>query len=239
MSDTEDAQVIQAVSTKLPAFNSKRPDLWFCQVEAEFATTGVKSEDTKYSHVIKTLTPEAINLLEHSIIPKPTTDPYKTIKKAILEEFTPTEAERFEAMLDVQPLGDMKPSAWAAQMQALLPSKDDAYEFLVRNVFLRRLPLGIRQPLARDKFTTLHALSTEADKLWAADKYQSPTMAEVQAANRMRQGSGTPATSRQKPEADQSSSPFCWRHRRFKEQAHKCEGGSCSWPKNGQVGSSN
>ena len=122
MSDTEDTKVIQSVSTKLPAFNSKRPDLWFCQVEAEFDVTGVKKEETKYSFVVKSLTPEAAIRLEYVLKTRPTVTPYETLKKAILQKFTPTEAERLEAMWDDQPLGDMKPSDWAAHLQSLLPT---------------------------------------------------------------------------------------------------------------------
>ena len=241
MSDTEDTKVIQSVSTKLPAFNSKRPDLWFCQVEAEFDVTGVKKEETKYSFVVKSLTPEAAIRLEYVLKTRPTVAPYETLKKAILQKFTPTEAERLEAMWDDQPLGDMKPSDWAAHLQSLLPTEQDAYKFFVKNLFLRRLPPGVRRSLAREDFTSLHELSDEADKLWASDKFQSAATVEVQATGRVPKQTGAPSAVGQQRSATTSrpGPAVCWRHKQYGDRAHKCEGGSCTWPKNGPVGSSN
>ena len=232
MSESGDTKTVQTVSVKLPAFNSKRPGVWLQQVEAEFDVAGVTREETKYSHVVRSLPTEAANRLGRVINPRPTTNPYTTVKEAILRKFTPTDAERLEAMLDEQPLGDMKPSEWAAELEALAPSDAEASAFFLKNLFLRRLPQRERDSLACLPFTSLDEFGERADKIWASGKLKSSSAAEVQATGRVaRQNRATPST--------HPDPVFCWRHRKYGDRANKCEGGSCAWPKNGPVGSSN
>ena len=46
---------ISKVSVKIPPFRSRRPHLWFSQVEASFKTAGIVNENTKYNYVVSSL----------------------------------------------------------------------------------------------------------------------------------------------------------------------------------------
>ncbi|QQP54123.1 Uncharacterized protein FKW44_006844 [Caligus rogercresseyi] len=47
---------LQAVSLKLPGFWPQQASIWFCQAESQFKMKGIKSEDTKYHHVVASST---------------------------------------------------------------------------------------------------------------------------------------------------------------------------------------
>lgn len=77
--DRSTTRPIAAVTPKLPAFWAERPNLWFIQVEANFAVSRVTEELTKYNYVVAALPPEIAVLVE-DVLSQPPSQPYSELK---------------------------------------------------------------------------------------------------------------------------------------------------------------
>ena len=48
--DADLANAVQAVSVKVPTFWTARPEVWFIQLEAQFASKNITAEETRQVH---------------------------------------------------------------------------------------------------------------------------------------------------------------------------------------------
>ncbi len=74
-----------SVTIKIPPFWPSDPELWFAQVEAQFAIKQITVQNTKYSHVVAALSPEAATEVRDLILNPPETNLYDVLKKSLIE----------------------------------------------------------------------------------------------------------------------------------------------------------
>ena len=157
---------IGAVAIKLPPFWTTRPEVWFAQCEAQFATRDVTAQLTKFYYVVAALDTSTAAEVEALVLNPPTDSPYDKLKMDLIKAFGRTQADKDMALLSLAGLGDRKPSALLRYMNSL--STDPATLF--RALFLMQLPVEVRRVLAINTTATMSALADEADRIMAAGK---------------------------------------------------------------------
>ncbi|VDP77881.1 unnamed protein product [Schistosoma mattheei] len=76
---------INAISElRLPTYGVNNPRIWFAQVEALFLARGIRSQATKYAHVVGSLPIEVALEVGDLIDNVPETDPYDKTKAAVI-----------------------------------------------------------------------------------------------------------------------------------------------------------
>ncbi|XP_037580380.1 uncharacterized protein LOC119463625 [Dermacentor silvarum] len=149
METTADAPAISAVDVKLPPFWTADPELWFLQVESQFAARRITADQTKYHHVVGSLPPKTASEVRDLLVAPPAVHAYTTLKQLLIRRLTPSEPQRLKQLLHGAELGDRTPSQLLRDMQQLLgTTTTDVDSSLLRELFLQRLPTNVRMVLA-------------------------------------------------------------------------------------------
>lgn len=234
--------VVHALAVKLPDFWIHDPVCWFLQAEAVFRRANVTRAHTKYDHVIMRL-PEttllAVRDILLSVTPE-TDDPYDILKTRLVGKFGPSKWHRINQLLDYPDMGDNKPSTLMDSMLALLPPEEKPGDLFL-GLFLRRLPLHLREQLGANKYETPRAMAEQADLLWDARAGSTEEIAinavtggRQHSPQRRRSPSVRGRSRRQTP----GPSSQCFYHERFGDRASRCRP-PCNYPGNGLAASSN
>ena len=155
------APSVQAVSVKLPEFWPDDPEIWFARVEAQFNTRGISADATKFDHVVGVLDNSTASEVKSVLTHPPATNKFEALKKALLDAFSKSQAQKDAELLALSGLGDRKPTALLRKIRGL---NNDA-ETLRRALFLAQLPSEVRGVLAGQEFATLESLAEAADRI--------------------------------------------------------------------------
>ena len=170
-----------AVSVKLPPYWSNDPALWFSQVEAQFTTRGITSENTKYAHVVGSLQPEVAQEVRDLLINPPAENPYTQLKSELVKRTSASEQQRLHQLLNAEQLGDRKPTQLLRRMQQLLGERQLEASIMTQ-LFLQRLPTNAQLILASSKDSLdTESLAKLADKILEVAPTHStpPTLSTV------------------------------------------------------------
>lgn len=164
--ETIPTESLAAVRLKLPPFWTKNAKVWFAQVEAQFQLHRITSQATKYLHVVSSLPAEVADELEDILAAAPTSNQYDNLKAAILTRKTASERSRLQHLLNMEELGDQRPSQLLRRMRQLLgDATSDADTSLLRELFLQRLPNNMVVVLAAAEDMPLERLADLADRV--------------------------------------------------------------------------
>lgn len=160
---------------KLPTFWHKQPKLWFASIESEFTVYRIRSDDIKYSSVIRHLDEQALVNISEVIENPPETDKYNYLKKMLINRFTDSEEKRLRQILAGIELNDKKPSELLREIRHL--SGGSLADSVLQTIWLQRLPHRIQTTLAVVENVPLIKLAELADKI--ADRDGGLQVAEV------------------------------------------------------------
>jgi hypothetical protein len=87
------SEEIDNVALKLPEVWTEDIETWFVQAEAQFAIRKIKTEETKFYHVVGVLNHSTASRVK-AVLRDPGATPYTTLKQALLSKFEKTDCER-------------------------------------------------------------------------------------------------------------------------------------------------
>ena len=156
------AATVNATAVKLPIFWSGNPEVWFKQVESVFSTRNpaITVQQTKFNYVIQALDNSTADRVQNIILAPPE-NPYDKLKAALIGAFSRTQAEKDQELLNLNGLGDKKPSELLQHMHNL----NVDLTTLFKAHFLAQLPSEVRQILALSEKTDIEDLAREADRI--------------------------------------------------------------------------
>ena len=154
-----------AVHMKLPTFWPDAAEVWFVQADAQFAIRSISSSKEKFYHAVAVWPQEVASQILDLIGAPPQGEPYKVLRERLIKLYTLNDYQRFEALVSLPLPGDQKLSHLMNRMLALLPD-DYKPDFILRGLFLRRLPIDVRSHLLHEKVDNPRALALKADKLY-------------------------------------------------------------------------
>ena len=198
------APAVNAASVKLPTFWQGNPEVWFTQVESVFSTRTITAQKTKFDYVIQALDNYAADRVQATILHPPQDTPYDAIKKALIKAFGKSQSQKDQELLDLNGLGDRKPSALLQHMQNLNADPKTLFKAL----FLAQMPPDVRKILSTSNKEDIEELAEEADKI-------------VEASNHARSSEVNKVASQRRPAPIAGK---CWIHAKFGVEARKCIG---------------
>ncbi|CAN7941464.1 unnamed protein product, partial [Ixodes pacificus] len=101
---------VSTVRIKFPPFWTAGPELWFVQVESQFAARRITSDLTRYHHVVSSLPPATACEIRDLLLAPPAEEACKTPKETLIRRVTPSEPQRLQRLLHEAELGDRTPS---------------------------------------------------------------------------------------------------------------------------------
>lgn len=151
------------VGVRIPPFYPEKPALWFSQMEAQFALSNIKTDETKFYYVTGNLDPQYANEVEDIISNPPATNKYDRLKFELVKRLSASREKKVKQLLMHEELGDRKPSQFYRHLLNLAgPGVPD--EFL-RTIWTSRLPSGTQAIVASQTKTSMDELADLADRI--------------------------------------------------------------------------
>ena len=167
---------VAAISLKLPPFWPNDPAVWFAQVEAQFLTRHITSQQTMFAYVISSLQPDIAQEVRDILLNPPAAQPYSHLKAELVKRTSASEQTRLHQLLIAEELGDRKPSQLLRKMRQLL-GENRLEDRILCQLFLQRLPVNAQLILASTaEAVPLEQLASLADKIL---EVATPTVATL------------------------------------------------------------
>lgn len=252
----EELPEVLNMNFKLPEFWPNDPIIWFTQIDAIFATRKVISDKAKFNILLASLSPELATEVRDVLLDPPTRDAYLKLKEAILKRTSLSVQKRIQQLLSNEELGDKTPSQLLRRMQQLLGDKASTMDkSILKEMFVKRLPINVKIILSTfGEDSSLESQAEIADKIMenSPNLFFSDTeglnlnntnkacscqedlsrlsreVAELGEIIKSLKPQHNSPSRRSRNRSPSNSSRFCYYHRRFGKQAHKCIS-PCAW----------
>lgn len=151
------------VGVRIPPFYPEKPALWFSQMEAQFALSNIKSDETKFFFITGNLDPQYASEVEDIITHPPSTDKYEKLKGELIKRLSASREKKVKQLLMHEELGDRKPSQFYRHLLNL--AGPGVPEEFLRTIWTSRLPSSTQAIVASQSKTELVELAELADRI--------------------------------------------------------------------------
>lgn len=148
------------VSVKMPPFWRDRPEMWFFQVEAQFAISNIKKEETKFNHLVAQIEPRYLENI-WDIVKSSSQTKYADAKERLLQTFQESEEKKIKRLISGLEFGDLLPSQLLRKMRAL---GNEVSDKVLKTLWMEQMPEPVRNVLVVCE-GDLDKLATTADKI--------------------------------------------------------------------------
>ena len=180
----------QRRSTNLPKFRiatfyATDVELWFNQIEIQFALHQINDDDERYNLTCAALSGEVASDVRDVLLQPFRSHKYESLKAILIERCGLTTPERVNKVISGERIGTDIPSRFLRRLQktAGFCTKAVVGKAVIRQAFIRQMPASIRAHLAtQPDNATLESLAVLADRALAAGKdveKSKPWVAEI------------------------------------------------------------
>ncbi|XP_036144358.1 uncharacterized protein LOC118646148 [Monomorium pharaonis] len=161
--DNQEESQASKISIRLPPFWPDEPELWFAQLEGQFALCKINRDVEKYAYALSKLEPKQAREVKDIITQPPETEKYEALKKALIQRLTDSQDNRMRQLLEREEIGDRKPSQFLRYLKALAEATVSSE--LLRTLWLGRLLHPMQAILATRTTDELDEVAEQADRI--------------------------------------------------------------------------
>lgn len=170
--DNENAFPIQAaaidrVAVRLPPFWAPDPEMWFSQIENQFALAGITSDETKFSYVAGNMDAKYATEVRDILTRPPPVGKYEKLKAELIRRLSASQEQKTRRLLEHEEMGDRKPSQFLRHLQGLAGTA--VPDGIVRSLWFGRLPASMQAILTTQANADLEAVAELADAIAEAN----------------------------------------------------------------------
>ena len=180
----------QKRATNLPKFRiatfyASDVELWFNQIETQFALHQIDDDDERYSLTCAALSGEIASDVRDVLLQPFRSNKYDSLKAILIKRRGLTTPERVDKVISGEKIGNDIPSRFLRRLQktAGFGTKAVVGKAVIRQAFIRQMPASIRAHLAtQPDSATLESLAVLADRALAAEEdveESKPGVAEI------------------------------------------------------------
>jgi hypothetical protein len=163
----------------LPAFWISDPAAWFVFAEAKFRTNNITSQRVMFDLLVAALQETTLAQVMDIINNILAVNPLEILKLRLLEAHVLSDQEKMDALFQLGPLGDRKPSQLLASMLSVCPLGMEIQP-VFQYLFLQWLPQTLRTLLGEQDCGNIRALAALVNRLWPSHKPQLHEVMAVQ-----------------------------------------------------------
>lgn len=149
------------VGVRPPPFWPDDPEMWFAQMECQFALANVTVDLTKFYQVVSALEYRFATEVKDVITNPPATNKYETLKSELIKRLSASRERKVQQLLMHEELGDRKPSQFLRHLRHLAgPSVPEDF---LKTLWSNRLPTNLQTVIASQPDLPLDKLADLAD----------------------------------------------------------------------------